>query len=489
MSNTPTDLLLHLLHLGSLGSQIQSSWHSILAAHLPNLNMARDKRSRSGKPPENKEDSPSRLASTDTTVREPSPSRSPVSAPGPEQSSDHKAELQAGSITDDGKLSQKSETPHDQDVSQASEVPVLTDDGALDSPQIEPGLGEIVEDAANGTPVEYFRSPTNTDQSGSPNIQQPSYNLASELEGVNLGSDEDVGPEGQSEQTSPSAVQVDQSSEGNAKIQDSPAKGNPQESRDAAPSQQAPSKGKAGKLGSNDERPGRYEDSQKETSKRIAAEKQVQELKDRLKAQGDDHERRERKAREWYDREMQKANQARENDKLNLENRLNEEWKQKMTAEVRRYENNLAWMAEMEGVGRSATGDDTQGDDTSLKKQADNANEELAQAIKDEINAPLAGLPIAPRSDLRPGSARFLIAEHGYLLDQNSRLYNALMVTADYADGRGDVPGDEDEWLFNNFKRQLEEMIEFIEINFEKSGDCLEASVNDWEHAAEVGRY
>lgn len=450
--------------------------------------MARDKRSRSGKPPENKQDSPSRLASTDTTVREPSPSRSPVSAPGPEQSSDHKAELQAGSITDDGKLSQKPETPHDQDVSQASEVPVLTDDGALGSPQIEPGLGESVEDAANDTPVEDSRSPTNTDQSGSPNIRQPLYSLASELEGANLGSDEDVGPEGQSEQTSPSAVKIDQSSEGDATIQDSPATGKPQESRDTVPNQQAPGKGKAGKLGSNDERPGRYEDSQKEKSKRIAAEKQVQELKDRLNAQRDDHERRERKAREWYDREMQKANQARETEKLNLENKV--EWDRNMQAEMDENHKVIARLtAEMEVLARSATGDDTQGDGTSLKKQADNANEELAQAIKDEINAPLAGLPIAPRIDLRPGSARFLIAQHGYLLDQNSRLYNALMVTADYADGRGDVPGDEDEWLFNDFQRQVGQMNEFIEANLERSGDCLKETVNDWEHAAEVGRY
>lgn len=450
--------------------------------------MARDKRSRSGKPPENKKDSPSRLASTDTAVREPSPSSSPVSAPGPEHSSDHKEELQAGSTADSGKLSQNPETLQDQDSSRASEVPVVTDDGALGSPQIEPGLGEIVEDSANDTPVEDSRSPTHTDQSSSPNIHPPMYNLASELEGVTLGSDEDVEPEGQSQQTSPSAVQIDQSSKGNATIQDSSPTGKPQEPRDAVPRQQAPSEGKAGKLGSNNEISGRSEESQKETSKRIAAEKQVQELKDKLKAQGDDHELRERLAREWFDREIQKANRARENEKLNLENKLNVEWDQKMKAVIAKNQKESARLtAEAERLARFATGDDTQEDDTSLKKQADNANEELAQAIKDEINAPLAGLPIAPRSDFRPGSARLLIAEYGYLLDKNSGLYNALMATADYADGRGNLPGVEDEQLFNDFKRQVEGMIEFMETNFVRSKDCLMESVRDWNLAAQAG--
>lgn len=453
--------------------------------------MAKDKRSRSGKPPGNKQDSPSRLASTDTAVRESSSSSSPVSAPGPEHSSDHKEDLQAGPIADDGKTSQKPETTQDQDASQATEIPVLTGDGALGSPQIEPGLGEIVEDSANDAPVEDYRSPTSTDQSGSPNMDQPLHNLASELEGETLGSDEDVEPEGQSQQTSPSAVQIDQSSKGNETIEDSPATGKPQEPHDAVPGQQAPSEGKAGKLGSNNERPGRSKDSQKETSKRIAAEKQVQKLKDKLTAQRDDHERRERLARDWYDREIQKVNQARENEKVNLENKLNVEWEQKMTAELTRHDKRIASMAaQVEGFGQSTAGNDAHGDFTGLKKQVANVtDEELAQAIKDEINAPLVGLPIAPRSGLRPGSARFLIAEYEYLLDKNSRLCNALRVTADYADGAGDLPSVEDKRLFDEFKRQVEEMIKFIETHFNLTRDCIKESVKDWAVAAEDGRW
>ncbi|KAH8785750.1 hypothetical protein F5883DRAFT_636657 [Diaporthe sp. PMI_573] len=431
--------------------------------------MAKDKRSRSRKPSENKKDSASRSDSTATAVRVPLPSSSPSSESAPRSSSDHEGELQADSTADVGTSSQSLDTPQGQDASQDSEVRVLTGDGGFAPHQIEPGLGDVVEDSANDGAVKYAQSPAITDQSSSPD--EHSYYLGAELDGASLdGSDEKLQTGEGDQPTSPSAAQPDKSS----------AMVEPQEASGADPGQRTSSEGIAGNLGPNKTKPGRAEDIQEERRKTLAAEKRVKTLEVELQRYQKEAER----ARKNFDREIQKANRVREADKIKLEEKLNKANNQNTKAEVAKYKSNVEkFSADLEAPGRTTTGDDAHGGVSGLKKQVAGATEELTQAAEAKINAPTAALPTSPKSDPRPGSARFLLAEYEYLLDKSTSVYHALRAMADYADGGGALPSAKDTELFDKFGLQLTDVNAFITKHLGHPEKCLLESRRDWSFA------
>lgn len=453
--------------------------------------MAKDKRSRSRKPSGKEPDSASRAASTDSTVREPSPS--PSSEPAPTASGAQEETPQADLTNDKGTLPQNAENPdkvpssQDQDISQVSEVPVMTEDGPLNSPQIEPSLGAIVEDAAIESPVGDSQTPTNTDQSllghpddisqSSPAVRRPSFNLAAELQSADLNSsDEDTQVEEGPQGTTSPAENIENSPEESSGAQKSEIEGEPQEPLGANPGQEAPGDNTGAASKSDDVRPGRTErEFQEQTKKRLASEEKVKMLEAKLAAQKQRHDEEVEALEKKYERAIARANQAREADKEKFDMKYDDNDKriQGFQAEIQKHVENVARLtAELEACEKSAAGDDAREGASTRNKELEAEREELWVAIQKEVN-PSAVPPPTPRGHPRPGSARFLLAESEYLIKKNSRLYDALRAAANYADGREDWPSDDDQQVFDAFRQTVKEMNDMVEENEDRAEDGL----------------
>lgn len=349
---------------------------------------------------------------------------------------------------------------------------MLTDDGPLNSPQIEPALGAIVEDPVIDSPAEDFRSPTNTDQSllgnpddasePSPTLRRPSYNnLAAELENQSMDSSEE---ETQTDEANQSTTQ--------------------QEPSGAEPGQQPSGESIGAAAGSNDARSGRTEELQEEIRKRLAAEERVTTLQAALKAQQERHEDETKAQKRKFDRDIQKANQAREADKA----KFDEEFDQgdKRTKEYQaEIEKNIDHVAKLEALLKSSAKSSAD-DDARIKLEKE--REEYRIALQKELNPAAEAPPMTPRGYPRPGSARFLLAESAYLLDKHSRLYDAVRAAANYVDGRSDWKSN-DKQLFEAFGNTIGEMNAFLEQNMHRSSECLEVARNDWGIAARVNTW
>ncbi|KKY35193.1 hypothetical protein UCDDA912_g04839 [Diaporthe ampelina] len=415
---------------------------------------------------------------------------------------------QVDSIDGKGTLPQNSETPdegtitQDQDVSQASDVPVVTEDGALNSPQIETGLGTVVDSAIHST-VGNSQTPTNTGQSSlgypddtsqsSPTVRRPSFNLAAELQGADLNSsDEDTQVEGDLQSTTPSAPNIGDSSEETSGAQKSDIAVAPQEPLGADPGQQAPSKDIGAAPKSNDARLGRTEkEFQEESRTRLAAEERVKTLEAKLAAQQQRHDDEVEAAERRFERAIARANQAREADKEKFDMKYDDNDKriQGFQAEIQKHVENVARLtAELEACEKSAAGDDAREGASARNKKLETKREELWAAIQREVN-PSAVPPPTPKGHPRPGSARFLLAESEYLLEKNSRLYDALRAAANYADGREDWPSDDDKQLFEAFRVTVGEVNDFLEENEDRAQDCLKEWRRDWGIAAKANRW
>lgn len=433
------------------------SFENILhTAHSSYLKMAKDKRGRSRKP----SGKGSQSASRDS-----SPSPSSASPPGALK--DQEETPLADSKHDNGTLPETTETPRDdsnpqdQSVSQGSEVPVLTDNGPLNSPQIEPALGAVVEDPANDQAGGDLQSPTNTAQSllgipdnaseSSPTVRRPSFNLAAELQDESMDSPQE-----------------------DTQTQEAPG---------ADTRQQRPSENRGEAAGSNDARSGRTEEEfQEEFSRRIAAEERTNELEAQLKAQRESFEEKARAEKRKFERALQKANQDREADKMKFDEEYNNRLDQRVKefkAELAKQMDNTAKLTAVMEAGEKAAADDA------ARIKRENDREELRKAFQREIDPTVEGPQLAPRDDPRPGSARFLLAECEYLLDKSSPLYEAVRSAANYADGRGDNPSDRSKELVNAFGDKLGEMINFMEVNWATAQDTLGEATRDWGYAAE----
>lgn len=427
--------------------------------------MAKEKRSRSRKPSEKGSQSAS---------REPSPS--PSSAPPPGPSNDQEENSPADSKDDDGALPQTAETPRDdsenpqeQGVSQDSEVPVLADNGPLSSPQIEPALGAVIEDPANDEIGGDLQSPANADQSllgnpedasePSPTFRRPSFNLAAELGGESMDSPVE-------------GTQTEVANESTSR----------QETPGADPGQRRPSENKGEATGRKDARSGRIEeDFQEELRKRLAAEERVKELEAALKTQKQRYDEKAAAEKKKFDRAIQKANQAREADKMKLDEECNQRIDQTVKgfqAELDKQINNTARLTAMVESGGKSAADEA----ARIKLESDR---ELRSAIQRELNPTVEGPPVTPRGYPRPGSARFLLAECEYLLDKSSPLYEAVRSVANYVDGRGDVPSGRNKELFDEFSLSLQAINTFMEENMDIPQDTLNEASRDWGYATQ----
>lgn len=347
---------------------------------------------------------------------------------------------------------------------------MLTDNGPLASPQIEPALGVVVEDAANDEVGGDLQSPAIGDQSllgnpedasePSPTLRRPSFNLAAELGSESMdGSDEDTQTEVANQNTSqeepPGADRGQQRQNGNT----------------------------GGPAGSKDARSGRTEEEfQEELKKRLAAEKQVNTLKAELKAQQQRYEEEAEADKRKYERALQRANQAREADKMKFDEECNQRIDERIKqfqAEIEKAEENVEKLtAQLEDGAKSAAED-------AARTKLDNEREELRNAVQREINPTMEVPPATPRDFPRPGSARFLLAECEYLLDKSSPLYAAVRSAANYADGRGDDPSGKNRELFDAFSLRLQEMNVFLEANMDLPQGTLNEATRDWGYAAQ----
>ncbi|KAK7697806.1 hypothetical protein SLS64_013138 [Diaporthe eres] len=427
--------------------------------------MAKDKRSRSRKPSGKVSQSASR-----------DPSPSPSSVPSPGAPKDQEEKPPADSNDDNGALPGTAETPRedsktqDQSVSRGSEVPVLTDNGPLTSPQIEPALGAVVENPANDQAGGDLQSPTNTDHSllgipddaseSSPTLRRSSLNLAAELQDETMDSPQE---DTQTEMANKSASR--------------------QEAPGADTGQQHPSENRGETAGSEDARSGRTEEEfQKEISRRIAAEDRVNKLETELKAQQQRYEEQTEADKRRFEHAMQKANQAREADKMKFDEQCNhriDETVKHFKAELAKHMDNAAKLTAVVEAGEKSAADDA------ARIERENDLEELRNAFQREVNPTVEGPQLAPRDYPRPGEARFLLAECEYLLDKSSPLYEAVRSAANYADGRGDDPSDRSKGLLDAFGNKLDEMIDFMEEYWETPQGTLSEATRDWGYEAQ----
>lgn len=437
----------------------------LYTAHSPYLKMAKDKRGRSRKPSGK---------GSQSVSRDSSPSPSSASPPGAPK--DQEETPLADSKDDNGTLPETAETPRDdsnpqdQSVSQGSEVPVLTDNGPLNSPQIEPALSAVVEVPANDQAGGDLQSPTNTAQSlldipdnaseSSPTVRRTSFNLAAELQDESMDSPQE---DTQTEVANESASR-----------EDAPG---------ADTRQQRPSENRGESAGSKDTRSGRTEEEfQEEIRRRIAAEERVNMLEAQVKAQRESFEEQARAEKRKFERALQKANQDREADKMKFDEEYNNRLDQRVKefkAELAKQMDNTAKLTAVMEAGEKAAADDA------ARIKRENDREELRKAFQREVDPTVEGSQLAPRDYHRPGSARFLLAECEYLLDKSSPLYEAVRSAANYADGRGDNPSDRSKGLLNAFGEKLGEMINFMEENWATAQDTLGEATRDWGYAAE----
>lgn len=444
----------------------RKSFGNILyTAHSSYLKMAKDKRSRSRKPSGKESQSASR-----------DPSPSPSSAPSPGAPKDQEEKPLAESKDDNGTSPQTAErapddsNTQDQSVSQGSEVPVLTDNGPLNSPQIEPPLGDVVENPANDQAGGDLQSPTNTDQSllgipddaseSSPTLRRTSFNLATELQNETMDSPQE---DKQTEMASKSASR--------------------QEAPGADTGEQHTSENRGEAAGLEDARSGRTEEEfQKEIRRRIAAEERANKLETELKAQQQRHEEQTEADKRRFEHAIQKANQAREADKMKFDEQCNhriDETVKHFKAELAKHMDNAAKLTAVVEAGEKSAADDA------ARIKHENDQEELRNAFQREVNPTVEGPQLAPRDYPRPGEARFLLAECEYLLDKSSPLYEAVRSAANYADGRGDNPSDRSKELLDAFGNKLDEMIDFMEEYWETPQGTLSEATRDWGYEAQ----
>lgn len=339
---------------------------------------------------------------------------------------------------------------------------MLTDDGPLNSPQIEPALGAIVEDPASDRPAVDILSPTNTDQSlpgnpedgseASPTLRGPSLNLAAELENQSMDSSEE---ETQTEEANQSTTR--------------------QEPSGAEPGKRPAGDSNGAAVEPNDALSGGIDELQKEIRKRLAAEARVKTLQAELKAEKQrcDDEVEAEKLR--FKRAIQKANQDREADKVKFDKEFSQgDQKIKMfQAEIAKLGDNVATLeAKLESSGKSSA-------DDAARIKLEKEQEEYRKAFEREVNPTVEAPLMTPRDYPRPGSARFLLAESAYLLDKYSPLYDAVRAAANYVDCRGDWNSKEKQ-LFGAFGTALGDMNDFLEKNMDRPDDCLKVAREDW---------
>lgn len=436
--------------------------------------MAKDKKSRSRK---------SSGKGSNSASRDSSP---PSSAPAPGTSSDQEGKPQAESTSDEGTLAQNAETSQgdsssqDHIVSQATEAPVLPDNEPLNSPQIEPALGAIVEDPANDRPAEDFQSPTDIEQShltvaedstnSSPSSPRSMRNLAADLGDQNMDSSEEDTQGEQPNQSTPR-----------------------RESLRADPEQGNPSENQGDVVGSSDARSGPTQELQEEQRQRLAAEERVKALEAKLKDQKKAHEERVAADKNKFDRQLQKAHQAIEATKVKYDEKFDENDKKVkgFQAEIEQHKQNSVRLEDLVKELEKTTTDEA------ARVKIDNDQKEMRDAIMREINSTADAPLTSPRDYPRPGSARFLLAEHEYLLDKFSPLYSALRNAANYADGRGDWTSDEKQ-LFKAFDGALKEMNGRLKEDLDREPsqedskppqNCLEEARTIWGNLAQANTW
>ncbi|KAI3393952.1 hypothetical protein diail_3431 [Diaporthe ilicicola] len=447
--------------------------------------MAKNKRNRSQKPSAKNPESASRSASTDSAARNSSPP--PSSTTDVEASSSPKEEFDADKMNlDMGRSSQGAEVSHeqtgsqDQDTSRAGEARVLTYDGASDDP----------------TPIENFQSPTATDQSllgqpqDSPVARRRSYNnLADELDGADLDrSDWETSPENSQKSITSPLSQFNMSPQEDPGVQH-PEIGGPDQPRDTDPRQQHPQNKETVEAQSSDEvTPGRtVEGFEEEMRKRLAAEERVRVLEAEAAAEQQRYEDEMKTERAGFERAIRRVERDRDAEKEKYEMKSEDKDKkiQEFQAKLQESLDNVQSLEAALEEGQKAHDSRGTGEGVpSGSNEAENEQEKFRGSLQRELDVSMGG-PSSPRDGHRPGSARFLLAEYEYLLDKNSPLYEAILATSNYADGRGGWPSDEHRRLFDAFKDTSTAMNEFLAEHEDQPQDCLLESKRDWAVAVE----
>ncbi|KAJ0107131.1 hypothetical protein J7T55_014661 [Diaporthe amygdali] len=320
--------------------------------------------------------------------------------------------------------------------------------------------------------------------------EEPSHiNLADELEAAGLdSSDEDSKVYGTQESQPSSAPHVDNVSEEISGSQRSGVEGQNEEPRGTGPGQQPTQNKEDGEApDSNSVRPGRSEvEYQEELSKRFAAEETVSKLQAEAEADRKRYEDDAKAERADFERRIRRLQQEKEGEKLKYESKFDDKDGkiQEFQEQIQKHTDNVQKLTTaLEECQKSLAGDDAGAGEHRGDRGDENEQYTLRGALQRELDASMGGLP-SPRNGLRPGSARFLLAEHEYLLDKNSQLYEAVLATANYADGRGSWTSDEDKRLVDAFRVAVAEMNEFLEKNVDRAVDCVVESKNDWALSA-----
>ncbi|KAG8169113.1 hypothetical protein KVR01_001862 [Diaporthe batatas] len=430
--------------------------------------MGKDKGSRPRKASENKQEPASRSPSAATAARVPLPASSPTPESATGDSSDHEEEMQPEPSEEGRKSPQNLEDPQNQYASQVGTDPALTDDGPLASAQIEPSLGEIDEERASSGAGEDFQleSPTSADLSISPASRRSSYNLAAELKGQGWDdSDGDMRTEAGDQGTSSTVAQT----AGTPGVEES----------------QKPEAANSAKSESIEE----------EKSKRLAAEEQVRKLRAEMKDQRQKFEEEAEKAKTRHEKALEKANIAREAEKVKLEEKA-ELNVNNFRGEIAKYEKSIEDLqalklgAHAEDPGRpndsDADGDMSRQEETAAMGVTSTKaiNRDLLGIHRGPHTRPVRNLPRANTVNIKPGSARFLLAQCDFLLDKKTPVYAALRTVANYADGGELWPNERTRRMLANFNHQLDGIVQLMECHmYESPNRCLEESRNDWRLA------
>lgn len=234
-------------------------------------------------------------------------------------------------------------------------------------------------------------------------------------------------------------------------------------------------------VASSDARSGPTRELQEEQRQRLAAEERVKALEEKVAAE-----------KKKFKRELEKTHQVIEANKEKYGEKFNEsdEKVKGLQAEVEEYKNKSERLGDLLAECEKAAA----GHAAQVKVEQDM---EMRAAILREINSTAEAPLASPRDYPRPGSARFLLAEHEYLLDKFSPLYSALRSAANYADGRGDWTSDEKQ-LFDAFDDALKQMNGRLEedcnreISQEDSKtpqNCLEEARTIWGNTAQANTW
>lgn len=341
-----------------------------------------------------------------------------------------------------------------------------------------------------GRPVEDLQSPTDTDRSlldasdSSPVARRPSYNnLAGELEGFD-SSDGDTNSGGELEIATVSESQIDKSSEENSAVQQPVTEREPEQTGAADAGQQTTQSKETEETRDIDKvRAVRTaEEFEDEVRKRLAAEERVRVLEAEALAEHQRHESEKEAAKQAFKRDIERIQKARAGEKAKYELKYDEN-DQKIhdfQAQIQKHVDNVQNLtAALEDCQGSLASKEEGNGALTRDNEAEDEREALRGVLQREFDAS-AGGPTSPRDGIRPGSARFLLAEHAYLLDKDSQLYEAVLATANYADGRGAWPSDEHRRLYDTFRVIIADMNDFLEKNGDRPVECLVESGRDW---------